>query len=667
METKIKINVENNIKEEIDYSLKESYLETIDKWLNILITKVSNYVLLQINSDSINNYNDEIPSNSVLNNDVERTKIDEVINYENFKPKLKKILNFYCELNCLKYKQGMNEIMAVFLSMLFKDPAIEMYKVFNCFSLFMDFCLINYYIGNDINAFNSSCSLIDLLLRYHEPKIFNRFNLSFITPQIYATNWLLTVYSNKNSLNISYIIYNFLINESDQALIYFLCIAIFQYHKDKILSIESFQILEFISKLSIESIEMANQLIKLALKIKENTPYSLYILIKRLDIYNSHSNYIRSQFDLINPHNFKAFPIFPSELLFNVFPSILTCPDYTCKNFHNIYNENKWPKINECKYCLYQKKKGTKINYCILDIRVNDEKKIDYIGMLPNMIVLNKKTLQGKIKGNITIEDYFYKELQEMRKKNNSTIHVMLLTNVTENYEQYENNLYIENNSETELLKIKYGLGLNKEKVLNNKAIQEYLKNHKDEKKTIDEYDIYRKIINKLTREGCKYVSFVYGGYKDVHNLSLILYIPLVTHNKEKCYFCKENLQIINKEWGGIISKESFDNLCENNKVFNCIYNNINNGIIVVHRNYFKVFSKTKIKNNEDGFKIIYKLEKQNILSYSNSVNDGKRFLIDFLYTLNNTLSNLVLITLDLLNDNSLKEFIIMCHKYNIF
>ena len=83
METKIKINVENNIKEEIDYSLKESYLETIDKWLNILITKVSNYVLLQINSDSINNYNDEIPSNSVLNNDVEITKIDEVINYEN--------------------------------------------------------------------------------------------------------------------------------------------------------------------------------------------------------------------------------------------------------------------------------------------------------------------------------------------------------------------------------------------------------------------------------------------------------------------------------------------------------------------------------------------------------------------------------------------------------
>ena len=36
METNIKINEEKNKKKEIDYSLKESYLETIDKWINIL-------------------------------------------------------------------------------------------------------------------------------------------------------------------------------------------------------------------------------------------------------------------------------------------------------------------------------------------------------------------------------------------------------------------------------------------------------------------------------------------------------------------------------------------------------------------------------------------------------------------------------------------------------
>ena len=58
--------------------------------------------------------------------------------------------------------------------------------------------LINYYLGKDINALNSSCSLMDLLLKYHEPEIYNKFNIAFITPQIYATNWLLTCLSNKN-------------------------------------------------------------------------------------------------------------------------------------------------------------------------------------------------------------------------------------------------------------------------------------------------------------------------------------------------------------------------------------------------------------------------------------------------------------------------------------
>ena len=647
----------------IDYSLKESYDKTIDKWIKILEPKTSNYLLLQITSDFIINHVFEETPIQVIDNDVERTKIDEMIEYENFKPELKKLLNFYCELNNLKYKQGMNEIMAIFLSMKFKEPSIEIYKVFNCFSCFMDVFLINYYLGKDINALNSSCSLIDLLLKYHEPEIYNKFNIAFITPQIYATNWLLTCLSNKNLLEISYVILNCLINELDQAFIYFLCIALFSYFKNKIIYFESFQILEFISKLKIDSIEMANEIINLAIKIKENTPYSLYILIKRLQIFFPHSSFIKSQFELINLQNFKVFPIFPNELLFNVFPSILTCPEYTCKNFNNLYYENKWPKIEECKYCLYHKKNNSKINYCILDIRVNDEKKIDDIGMLPNMIVLNKKTLKGNIKDNIKIEDYFYEELKKMRKKSNIPIHVMLLTNSTEKYEEYENNLYTENNTDNELLKIKCGLAWNKEKELDNKSVKEYLKKHKEEKKSIEEYEIYRNIINKLTYEGCKYVSFVYGGYKEIHNLSLILNIPLTSHNKEKCFFCIEyNNKIINEEK---ITKENFDKLCNNkdNKIFPCIYNSDRKGIIIFYKHYFKVLSELN-NNKKLLYNIIHILKKTNIVSYSN-IEKGKTS-IDFLYSLNNTLSNLVWIKLNLLDKNSFKEFIRMCRKNDL-
>jgi predicted DNA-binding ribbon-helix-helix protein len=283
--------------------------------------------------------------------------------------------------------------------------------------------------------------------------------------------------------------------------------------------------------------------------------------------------------------------------------------------------------------------------------------------MLPNMIVLNKKTLKGNIKDNIKIEDYFYEELKKMRKKSNITIHVMLLTNSTEKYEEYENNLYTENNTDNELLKIKCGLAWNKEKELDNKSVKEYLKKHKEEKKSIEEYEIYRNIINKLTYEGCKYVSFVYGGYKEIHNLSLILNIPLTSHNKEKCFFCIEyNNKIINEEK---ITKENFDKLCNNkdNKIFPCIYNSDRKGIIIFYKHYFKVLSE--LNNKKLLYNIIHILKKTNIVSYSN-IEKGKTS-IDFLYSLNNTLSNLVWIKLNLLDKNSFKEFIRMCRKNDLF
>ena len=79
----------------IDYSLKESYDKTIDKWIKILEPKTSNYLLLQITSDFIINHVFEETPIQVIDNDVERTKIDEMIEYENFKKELKKLLNFY--------------------------------------------------------------------------------------------------------------------------------------------------------------------------------------------------------------------------------------------------------------------------------------------------------------------------------------------------------------------------------------------------------------------------------------------------------------------------------------------------------------------------------------------------------------------------------------------
>ena len=669
MESTNKINIEkenniyyNNI---TDYSLNDSFNNILEKWyINLKKTK-SFYMFIQNNSDLIEKKKYKDAPYHVLDNDIKRTKIYETKDYPNFKEELKKVLLFYCEYNSIQYKQGMNEIMTVFLSLKFKEPSIEIYKIYNCFNLFMDYFLINFYKGKDISSLNSCYSIFDLLLKYHEPAIYNKLNISFITPVIYSTNWLLTYLTNKNTIVVSYVIFNFLINEMDKSMVFFLCIALLKYNKNDIINSPNYKLIEYISKLNIESIEIANKVINLALNIRENTPYSLYILINRLQIFFPYSKYIQSQYDLIKPNYFKVFPIFPSEVLFKLFPTILSCPDYTCNNF-NCKISNKIPKRGLCEYCKFHKIKNINYRYYIMDIRVYNKDENNFNGTLPNMMLLNKNILSQLINEKDKIEDYFYKELLKIKQQNkNKEIHISILTNITENYEDFERDLYINNISSKELNDIKYGLEWNKEKVLNEKVFKK--KNNK-EKFIIEEYIIFRNIITKLIKEEIQYISFIYGGYKELHNLSQILRIPLPLHYIKKCIYCQQNLE--KKEKFFSISEKNFNELCKNahNKIFACMYGKDINGTIVFNKNVLYILC-TKITPNKDiEFQIVHELKKTNILSFS--APENKKIMntsLTFLYTKNNSLTNLILVTLNLLNEISLSEFIKMCHKFDIY
>ena len=664
MESIPKINIENNINNNtlIDYTLNDSFDKIIDKWINNLKKRKSKYVVEQNNSDLIINKKFNDAPFHVLDNDINRTKTNEMKKYNNFKSELKQLLKFYCEINSIQYKQGMNEIMTVFLSMKLKEPSIEFYKVYNCFSYFMDFFLINFYRNKEISALNSCCALLDLLLKYHEPEIYNIFNTSFIIPQIYSTNWILTCCTNKNPIVVSYVIFNFLISEMDNSLIFFLCIGLFKYYKETILNLQPFKIIDFISKLNIENINIANSIINLALEIRENTPYSLYILMKRLLIYFPYSNYIQRQFDLYQPQYIKIFPIFPNEVLFRIFPSGLSCPDLTCRNFNNFFfKENKIPKKGLCEYCQFYKKKINN-KYIILDLRILNNEKYNCIGVLPNMLILDKTKLNNEKE---KIENYIYKELIKIKNKNNYPVHIILLTNFTDNYENFEKDLYKTNHSSEELINIKYGLGWNKEKELNHNALNTFLNNNENKKSLIKEYNNFRNIINKLIKEGFKYVSYIYGGYKDIHYLSQILNISIPLHKVERCYFCNEN----NEEKKKYITEKEFNLICGNleNTIFPCMYGKNKNGTIIFTKNTLIVFCSKISSDKRIFFEIAHYLKETNILSFSApQVNDLVNTSLTFLYTKNKSLSNLVLVTLNLLNEIALSKFLKMCYKYNI-
>ena len=148
---------------------QNNYHELILKWTELMKPYKNSEIELITSNSLIIDFKYDNKHYVVTDNDIERTRIKESEPYPNFRQYLKQLLVFYCEKNKIKYKQGINEIMGVFLLMKFINEKIELYEVYNVFALFIDLFFCNYYYQKEIYALNSSCSLIQLLLRYHEP------------------------------------------------------------------------------------------------------------------------------------------------------------------------------------------------------------------------------------------------------------------------------------------------------------------------------------------------------------------------------------------------------------------------------------------------------------------------------------------------------------------
>ena len=205
--------------------------EIINNWEKILKNDISSKDT-KIISEKINidDYNLNFPDEKIIIDDCNRTKINEGNLEENFEENLKKILIFYCKLNEIKYKQGLNEILAPFL-LLKSKINISLNRIFNLYSYFIDNFFNNFYYDNELYSLKICFSLLNLLLKYHDPNIFNLFEINGISSDLYSTNFLLTTNCNKNDLKITYLLWNFLIEEQNKLFIFYLIIAILKYKK----------------------------------------------------------------------------------------------------------------------------------------------------------------------------------------------------------------------------------------------------------------------------------------------------------------------------------------------------------------------------------------------------------------------------------------------------
>ena len=417
------------------------YFDTINEikilsWENILFeSKLSIRDFTNINdADILSEEISDIKSLRIIKGDVERTRVQESIYMQSFKDYLYQIIIYYMKQNNISYKQGLNEIAGPFVLLKYKLKLsfTRIYKLLICF---IDKFLTNYFLEQEFFSLQSSFGLIHLLLQYHDKELFNRFDYSLITPDLYSTSWILTLFANKCELNVIYYLWDKFILFDDNLFPLFFITAYLIINRNKFFDQDYSAVLTELSQMHIDTIKEVNQILDYANEIRDKTPNSFYILADKLEINNYNSPNLKILYEQYKPNKMMAMPIFTSDIFTITYNSLIRCPDIKCENFKNI-------KFNNCSKCIYCKNREIKkkLPYIILDIRIfekeifNDEinginNNISLIDLYPGFLPKTLRITQEQMNS----ED-FPKNILNDYKNDKEKYHFIIITSDTKNF-----------------------------------------------------------------------------------------------------------------------------------------------------------------------------------------------------------------------------------------
>lgn len=535
------------------------YFDTINEikilgWENILFESklsIRDFTTI-IDADILNEEITDIKTIRIIKGDVERTRVQESIYMPSFKDYLYQIIIYYMKQNNISYKQGLNEIAGPFVLLKYKLKLsfTRIYKLLICF---IDKFLTNYFLEQEFFSLQSSFGLINLLLQYHDKELFNRFEYALITPDLYATSWILTLFANKCELNVIYYLWDKFILFDDNLFPLFFITAYLIINRNKFFVEDYSAVLTELSQMHIDTIKEVNHILDYANEIRDKTPNSFYILVDKLEINNYNSPNLKILYEQYKPNKMMAMPIFTSDIFTITYNNLIRCPDIKCENFKNI----KFNNSSKCVYCKNREIKK-KLPYIILDIRIfgeelfNDElngikNNIPLIDLYPGFLPKTIKITQEQINS----EDY-PKNILNDYKNEKDKYHFIIITSDTKNFFEYEDKFY-KNSNKRKSIK---GVKIKQFKELDIKKVEENFELNKKEYFLLKEFDNFKKLVEEMNLQKFKYVSYSYEGYKEIHSFAIEHKIDLLEHGKE-CFLCKE-LKEKNRKFSDIYSVFKF-------------------------------------------------------------------------------------------------------------
>lgn len=137
---------------------------------------------------------------------------------------MERMLTCYCKQQNLKYKQGMNEVLAPFV-FLFARGLVSVETCYGLFAAFMGAYMIPLYADDDFVGLQAAFGLFRGLLAYHLPRLYTLLEQHEVGPELYASWWLLTLYGSKTDLNVVMTLWDIYIAEDDATFFQFLGVA----------------------------------------------------------------------------------------------------------------------------------------------------------------------------------------------------------------------------------------------------------------------------------------------------------------------------------------------------------------------------------------------------------------------------------------------------------
>ena len=224
-------------------------------------------------SDKIVQVESDLDNQRVIDADSRRTRpSQDIFQSAEGKELVVNILTYYCKCRSIRYKQGMNEVLAPFIML--ETPPLPESVIFQCFYAFINKFLPNVYSDTEFRSLQCSLRLFRLLILYHDPLLCNILDQHDMLPELYATPWFMTLFSRGLEPQQLFQLWDFFLLNDEPFLIHFVAYALLESYRDVVIETDFTNLPQVLTNLRFTDAIHMSQVCTRALECFQQTPKS---------------------------------------------------------------------------------------------------------------------------------------------------------------------------------------------------------------------------------------------------------------------------------------------------------------------------------------------------------------------------------------------------------